>query len=170
MLIHDILLLKHRGGWYWVVVSVVWVDEGCVVLFDPAIVAPRLAWLVEAVAFGGAADGDGGMWDGNSWAVYAYACTYTGVLSIRFDLIYFILLYSSILWIFLYPWLTWRTVPSFARWTFNLFLSGQPSSQNQFAYAHLFSWKSMVVACPSGMIRVFSGSSDIANVCMEGQR
>ena len=38
----------------------------CVVLcwFDPAMVAPRLAWLVEAVAFGGA-DGDVGcgMWD-----------------------------------------------------------------------------------------------------------
>lgn len=29
--------------------------------FDPAIVAPRLAWLVKAVAFGGA----GWDWDGN---------------------------------------------------------------------------------------------------------
>lgn len=40
--------------------------------FDPAMVAPRLAWLVEAVAFGGA-DGDVGcgMWDGN-FSVYTY--------------------------------------------------------------------------------------------------
>lgn len=35
--------------------------------------------------------------------------------------------------------------------------------------AHLFSWKSMVTDCPSGMILVFSGRSDIAKVCEEGQ-
>jgi hypothetical protein len=59
MLIHDILLLKHRGGWYWVVVRSCGLMRD-VLLFDPAIVAPRLAWLVEAVAFGGAG---WGWWD-----------------------------------------------------------------------------------------------------------
>lgn len=60
-LLCDILLFKHRDGWFEVVVEVVWAGERCVVLcwFDPAIVAPRLAWLVEAVAFGGAGWGCG---------------------------------------------------------------------------------------------------------------
>jgi hypothetical protein len=50
----------------------VWVGEGCVVLcwFDPAIVAPRLAWLVEGVAFGGA-DGDVG------WQFHGQVTLYT---------------------------------------------------------------------------------------------
>lgn len=34
---------------------------------------------------------------------------------------------------------------------------------------HLFSWKSKAAGWPSGMIRVFSGRSDIAKVCVASQ-
>lgn len=79
--LRDILFLEHLGVWFGVVARSCGLarDVLCIAVlcwFDPAIVAPRLAWLVEGVAFGGAGSGSG-MWDGSIMDGLNYTCNKT---------------------------------------------------------------------------------------------
>lgn len=140
--------------------------------FDPAIVAPRLAWLVEVVAFGGA-DGDVGWQFHGQVTLHIIQESSIGQDWITFYFILFhfrYILHGSVSRIFHLSLGNLAHRPILPKVDIQpISLQSAFVTKQRAGRAHLFSWKSKAAGWPSGMIRVFSGRSDIAKVCVASQ-